>query len=176
MFGWLSKGFPPPKPAYRPVELPQPRHVVLTAASRNAVEDSLELEITQRHEGIVFLLGQTDGYTSLIVTAFRPRASTTQGSFHVEATAMRPVVEAACAARLQVVGQVHTHPREAYHSAGDEIGALIRFNGYVSIVLPDYGTRLPSLEGAAVYMFSADDRRFVQLGLTDVSVVPERLP
>lgn len=175
MFRWLFKRSRPFKPAFRPVAPPHPRRVVLTAACRDSLQTSLAPEITQRHEGIVYFLGQTDGQTSLIVTTFRPRASTTKGNFHVEETAMRPIIEAASAAGLQVVGQLHTHPREAYHSAGDEIGALIRFNGFVSIVLPDYGTRLPSLGGAAVYMFSASDRRFVQLDSTDLSVLPELL-
>jgi len=176
MFRWIFKRSRPSKPTYRPVVPPHPRRVAITASCRDALQISLAPEITQRHEGIIYLLGQTDGYTSLIVTAFRPRATTTRGSFHVEETAMRPVVEAATAAGLQVVGQLHTHPREAYHSAGDETGALIRFNGFVSIVLPHYGTQLPSLDGAAVYMFSTSDHRFVQLGPTDVFVLPERLP
>lgn len=176
MLRWLFKRLRPSKPVYRPIEPPHPRRVVLTAACSNALQASLAPEITQQHEGIIYLLGQTDGHTSLIVAAFRPRATTTKGSFHVGETAMRPVVEAATAAGLQVVGQLHTHPGEAYHSAGDETGTLIRFNGFVSIVLPDYGTRLPSIAGAAVYMFSSGDRRFVQLSLTDVSILPERLP
>ena len=176
MFDRLLNRFRRPKPAYRRITPPQTRRVVLTAACRDALQAGLAPEIDRRHEGVVYLIGQTGGATSLLAAVFRPRAATSSGSFHVDATAMRPVVETASAAGLQVVGQLHTHPNEAFHSAGDEAGALIRFNGFVSIVLPDYGARLPSFDGAAVYMFSSAARRFVQLELTDVSVLPERLP
>lgn len=176
MLGWFKRRHRPKPVAYRPVAPPHPRRVVLTAACRDALGASLGPEIEQNHEGIVYLIGQTDGMVTLAVSAFRPQATTTRGSFHVEAAAMRDVVEFASANGLQVIGQLHTHPRQAYHSDGDEAGALIRFNGFVSIVIPDYGTRLPSLEGAAVYMFCKGECRFVELGLSDLCIVPERLP
>lgn len=176
MFRWLFKRLIKDKPTSRPVALPYPRRVILTAACRAALRDALAPEIMQQHEGIVYLLGQTDGRSSLIVAISRPRATTSPGSFHVGETAMRSIVEIANAAWLQIVGQLHTHPRAAYHSDGDEHGASIRYPGFVSIVLSDYGTRLPSLDGAAVYMYSADDHRFIQLRQADLSVLSVCLP
>lgn len=173
MRSWLRRFFRPA--AYRPVPPPQPRRVVMAAACLNALRASLAPEIAQGHEGIVYLIGQTDGFTSLVLAVFRPAATTTTGSFHVDGAAMRRVVEAANARGLQVVGQLHTHPGHAFHSDGDIAGALIRFGGFVSIVLPDYGTRLPSMDGAAIYMFSRDERRFIELSQSDLSVLPERL-
>jgi proteasome lid subunit RPN8/RPN11 len=175
MFGWI-RGFRPPQPAYRPIVPAQTRRVVFGAACRDALRDGLAPEIGSRHEGIVYLLGQTDGFTSVVVSVFRPNARTTKGSFRVEVTAMRHVVEAASANGLQVVGQLHTHPGHAFHSDGDEEGAHIRFNGFVSIVLPDYGTRLPGFDGAAIYMFGTAERRFVQLSVADLCVLPARMP
>ena len=105
----------------------------------------------------------------------RPVARTTRGSFHVDTTAMRQVVEGANAHGLQVVGQLHTHPGEAFHSDGDVDGALIRFGGFVSIVLPEYGKHLPDFRRAAIYMFSGSERRWIDLTAADVSVLPERL-
>jgi proteasome lid subunit RPN8/RPN11 len=89
---------------------------------------------------------------------------------------MRHVVEAANTHGLQVVGQLHTHPGEAFHSDGDVAGALIRFGGFVSIVLPEYGKYLPDFRGAAIYMFSGGERCWVDLTAADVSILPERLP
>lgn len=175
MRGWLRR-FLSPKPVYRPVTPQQPRRLVMSAACVEALRASLAPEIARGHEGIVYLIGQTDGFTSIAVAVFRPVATTTRGSFHVDTPAMRQVVEAANSHGLQVVGQLHTHPGQAFHSDGDIAGALIRFGGFVSIVLPDYGARLPSLDGAAIYMFSAGERRFVELVLSDLSVLPERLP
>ena len=176
MRGWLRRFFSPKPAAYRPVTLPQPRRVVMAAVCVDALRASLAPEIARSHEGVVYLIGQTDGFTSLALAVFRPAATTTRGSFHVDTAAMRQVVESANAHGLQVVGQLHTHPGQAFHSDGDVAGALIRFGGFVSIVLPDYGSRLPSLEGAAIYMFSAAERRFAELALSDLSVLRERLP
>lgn len=176
MRGWFKRLFSPKPAAYRPVASPRPRRVVISAGCVNALRTSLEPEIARQHEGVVYLLGRTDGFTSVALTVFRAVAKTTRGSFHVDTDAMRSVVEAANAHNLQVVGQLHTHPGAAFHSDGDVAGALIRFGGFISIVLPDYGRRLPSLEGAAIYMFDGGQRRFVELGLSDLSVLPERLP
>jgi proteasome lid subunit RPN8/RPN11 len=66
---------------------------------------------------------------------------------------MAGVVRKANDAGLQVIGQIHTHPRQAYHSDGDEDGAGIAYDGYVSIVFLNYGRQLPSLSGAAIYFY-----------------------
>ena len=161
---------------YRPVFPPQPRRVVLAAGCRDALRAALEPDLVKHHEGVLYLIGQTDGFTSVAVAGFRPRAQTTRGSFHVQVPAMREVVEAANGSGLQVVGQLHTHPGPAFHSDGDEVGARIRFSGFVSIVLPDYGTRLPSFEGAAIYMYGAGERRFIELRPADLVVLPASLP
>lgn len=176
MWNWLQRLFSSRPAAYRPVTPPQPRRIVMTAACVSALRPALEPETARGHEGIVYLLGQTDGFTSIVLSVFRPVARTTRGSFHVDTAAMRQVVEAANAHGLQVVGQLHTHPGEAYHSDGDIAGALIRFGGFVSIVLPEYGKVLPSFGGAAIYMFSGAERRWLDLTAADVSVLPERLP
>src|SRR3546814_9410358 len=91
----------------------------MTAACVSALRPALAPETARGHEGIVYLLGQTDGLTSIALSVFRPIARTTRGSFHVDTAAMRQVVEAANAHGLQVVGQLHTHPGEAFHSDGD---------------------------------------------------------
>ena len=155
----------------RPTE--QQRQVILTDSVITAIIMCLHSDTERRHEGIVYLFGRTDGTTTLIITAFEPQATTTRGSFKVGIAGMSQVLEAADRTRLHVVGQLHTHPGTAYHSDGDEEGAGIRFKGYVSIVVPEYGRSLPSLKGAACFMF-APDRGFVSLELADITVAPAR--
>ena len=175
MLQWLTKRLLRPKPARRPIIMPNPRRVVFAAACLDSLKGSLSPKIRQRHEGIVYFLGHTDGRTTLIAAICVPKATTTEGSFYVSEMAMRPVVEAANAAGLQVVGQLHTHPRDAYHSEGDEAGALIRHNGFTSIVIPNYGTWLPNLDKAAIYMYSTEEHRFIRLRLSAVSILPTLL-
>lgn len=117
------------------------------AALRQCIAPALQ----RRHEGVAFLLGRTDGISATCTTAVRPRAATGPGFFHVSSSEMARVVALAMDFDLQIVGQVHTHPVDAFHSDGDEDGANIRYDGFVSIVLPDYGTRLPDFSGSAIY-------------------------
>ena len=99
--------------------------------------------------------GQTNGATTVVVGAMRPVARTTVGSFSVTSIAMAALVRAATDSGLQVIGQIHTHPGDAYHSDGDEDGAWIVYDGYVSIVVPEYGRRF-LLDGAAIYFYRSE--------------------
>jgi len=151
---------------------PAPPRLLMTTACLYALQRSLEPENRKRHEGVAYLFGLTSDALTLAASAFRPAARTSPGSFEVTAQAMAACVRAAARHRLQVVAQVHTHPRQAFHSEGDVEGARIRYPGYVSIVLPDYGDRLPSLEGAAVFVFTRSS--WVELKASDVILVPDR--
>lgn len=161
------------KKPYKPGP-PAPPRLVLTKACIRTLQDCLAPETSWGHEGIAYLMGQTNGETTLAVGAIRPQAKTTEGSFEVDITAMARVVRAAVKHGLEVIGQVHTHPGQAYHSAGDETGARIAYSGYISIVLPEYGRRLPSLSDAAVYMFQAG-LGFVTIDPECIIVLPEAL-
>ena len=161
------------KPRYKP-GLPPPPRVVISQTCIDALAACLAPEIRSGHEGIVYLLGQSDGTTTVALATIRPEAQVTRGSFVVGAPAMAKVVRAAVDHGLQVVGQVHTHPGEAYHSDGDIDGARIAFTGYVSIVLPDYGRHLPTLTRAAAYFYRAG-KGFVALDTPDVTIVPGRV-
>lgn len=172
MFQALKRFFVP-KPRFKPGPPPPPRLVITRSCIQGLVE-CLAPEIKRGNEGIAYLLGQTDGITTVVIAAIRPQARTTRGSFAVEARAMALVVRAAVDRGLQVVGQVHTHPGEAYHSDGDNDGARIAFTGYVSIVLPDYGRQLPAFTGAATYFFQAGSR-FIPMKSDAITVISGRV-
>ncbi|HEX7360659.1 MAG TPA: Mov34/MPN/PAD-1 family protein [Bryobacteraceae bacterium] len=121
------------------------------------------------HEGIAYLLGLTNGSSTVIVGAIRPESHTTTGSFSVSSVAMARVVRAASNVGLQVVGQIHTHPRAAFHSDGDDDGARIAYDGYISIVVPNYGRELPSFRGAAIYFHR--NNNFSQLAAKSLNII-----
>lgn len=150
---------------------PKTYEVIISEAVLTAIARELRPDTTQHHEGIVYLLGRTNGSVTVVIAASRPEATNTRGSFNVTAVAMARTVRAAADIGLQVVGQLHTHPGQAFHSDGDVAGARIRYPGYVSIVVPNYGTGLPGLRGSAFY-FCRADRRFTELGVGDVLTVP----
>ena len=126
--------------------------VVISECCIQSVRKQFESDIADRREAIAYFLGRTDGKSTIIVGSKSPKARKTYGSFDVHSLAMSEVIHTASLHGLQVVGQVHTHPQVAFHSEGDVEGAIVNFDGYVSIVVPDHGRHLPSLEGCAFYI------------------------
>lgn len=145
------------------------RRLVLTRSCLIAAFDLLRAWGERNHEGIVYLLGKTDITSTVAVAAIAPEAQTTYGSFEVSTRAMARIVRVAARLGLQVVGQVHTHPGEAYHSEGDLEGMRNRYGGYVSLVLPRYGAGVPTLEKASILMCSESGEQ--EIGASEVSVV-----
>ena len=130
--------------------------VVMTSQCLEDVTEGMSTFIGLGHEGIVYFVGLTTGTTTLAVAAVFPEADTTPGGVDVSAPEVGKIVRVATASGLQVVGQLHTHPRTAFHSAGDLAGMRIRYPGYVSIVVPEYGVRLPSLRKSHTLMWVGD--------------------
>ncbi|WP_192250286.1 Mov34/MPN/PAD-1 family protein [Mesorhizobium caraganae] len=167
--GWLKRvlGRKPKSIAISP----QPARLLVTTDALQDLMAALVRSQQQRHEGIAYLLGRTDGAVTLAVAVFAPEARTTAGSFHVPPRAMVSCMQAAARFELQVVAQVHTHPGQAYHSDGDVEGAKIRYPGYGSLVLPDYGRFLPSLAGAAAYLWQKP-HGWIELSDDDIIIIP----
>lgn len=175
MFSKIARLIGLGKPRYTRPSAPARPKVLITEPCIKALDACLAPEQQKGHEGIAYLLGRTDGTVTLAVTAFRPKAKTSPGSFFVEPRAMARCVRTAANLGLQIVAQVHTHPGAAYHSDGDVEGARIRYAGYASIVLPDYGKHLPHFDGAAIYISSHTDK-WLELSPEDVTVIPGKLP
>src|SRR6266851_4587050 len=127
------------KPRYRVLPKRIRHRVLLAETFPFALQHCIEREIKLGHEGIAYLFGQTDGETTIVLGAIRPDAETTRGSFNVPSAAVARVVRKISDLGLQLVGQVHSHPVDAFHSEGDDIGARIAYQGFISIVVPDYG-------------------------------------
>jgi hypothetical protein len=56
----------------------------------------------------------------------------------------------------KLVAQIHSHPGEAFHSLGDSQHATSYHQGFISIVLPNFGRGVQSLLDCAVYEFRGD--------------------
>lgn len=107
------------------------------------------------HEGIVYLGGVEVGGQAVVLSALSPAAETTWGSFRTDLAANTEVVQALDRLRLVLVGQVHSHPGTwVDHSDGDDEGALVRFEGYWSLVVPVFAREgLCPLERCGVHRF-----------------------
>jgi hypothetical protein len=51
--------------------------------------------------------------------------------------------------------QAHTHPFEAFHSETDDAFPIVQTTGFLSLVIPDFGTGAPSLERSFLAEISA---------------------
>jgi proteasome lid subunit RPN8/RPN11 len=148
--------------------------IIITMGCLSAVQQCIAKDTKRRHEGVAYLIGQVIEDRTIAIAAICPKATTTIGSFSVTSKDMAHVIRTANKLKLHVVGQVHSHPLDAFHSGGDDTGANIAYQGYVSIVLPQYGRKLPSLDGAAFFLFSGRGK-FIELGIKNVITVPEVL-
>lgn len=155
---WLLQLFRSGLTGKRVRSIGRPPSVVLTTQCQRELRHCLAPEIQKGHEGVAYLFGLTSDGVTLAVTAYRPDVETSPGSFRVAAASMAQVVRSAAKNHLSVVGQVHTHPSIAYHSEGDFQGMHIKFPGFVSIVLPDYGVNLPTFANADVVFFTSTDK------------------
>lgn len=163
-----------PKPKYRRIETPCPYEFLMTQDCVDSVCECIEPEAQCRHEGIAYIYGRTNGYTTLAVGAIRPNAVTTPGSFSVSAQEMARLVKEIRHSRLQLICQLHTHPRQPYHSDGDVDGLKLICDGYVSVVLPDYGVHLPSFKDAVFYFYRRGNG-FTALEKGNIRIIPRRL-
>ena len=123
------------------------------------------------HEGIVYFVGLTNGRTTTALYAALPEAHSTPRSVDVSAPQIGKIIRSASEAGLQVVGQLHTHPADAYHSNGDLVGMRIRHPGYFSVVLPSYGTRLPSFRHSHTLMWTGDTFHEIRIPVELVDVL-----
>lgn len=109
------------------------------------------------HEGILYLGGlELPGVGAIVAVALAPEAKTSRGSFATDLMANTAVVTALGDLGLVLVGQIHSHPGEwVDHSDGDDDGALVRFEGYWSIVVPSFAARgVRPLSQCGVHVFT----------------------
>ena len=136
--------------------------VVMTTQCRDQLTEQLRGSVQQGHEGMVYFVGLTTESTTLALSAMIPKVSATPGSVDVSPLELGKVIRFAALSGLQVVGQLHTHPCGAYHSDGDLAGMRIRYPGYCSIVVPNYGAQLPSFQDAHTLMWTPKGFREVE--------------
>jgi hypothetical protein len=122
----------------------------------------------EAHEGVVYLGGAELAEQSVALVAIVPVATTTRGSFRTDASANTALVSRLATLELTLIGQVHSHPSNwVDHSDGDDEGALVRFQGYWSLVVRAFarGGLLP-LTRCGIHLY--DQGRFARL--TDEAV------
>lgn len=115
------------------------------------------------HEGVAYWAGRRVGDDWFVTTCIAPAARTTYGSFDTSSETNARVIMYLAKVGLELLGQVHSHPGKFVdHSAGDEIKALMPYEGFISIVVPHFAGRgMCPLTICGVHIF--EDSRFRRL-------------
>jgi hypothetical protein len=122
----------------------------------------------QGYERLVLLAGMKAGATFTVTQTVYPKQYLTRGSkglsFYVEGEELERIGDWLFEQKLSLIGQIHSHPSEAYHSEADDEMAIITKYGGISIVVPDFGNSDHMFQGSAFY------RLMPQMGWTALSL------
>lgn len=119
--------------------------------------DHLREAGTRGCECIVLWLGRPANGTIQVEEAYVPPHDAREDMFHIPPTSMDALYTYLRKRRLMVAAQVHSHPHEAFHSLADDRWAIIRHEGALSLVLPDFAAHTTPLnfrDEAKVFRFS----------------------
>ncbi len=122
------------------------------------------------NERVVIWLGKKGKDSIEAVMAIVPDQIDGPYSFTITQLGMSQIFQAIRENRLAVVAQFHSHPKEAFHSAVDDRRAIVRHEGALSFVLPDYAqhTSIDSLK-IDLALYSLDqDNEWLQISSEDI--------
>lgn len=122
---------------------------------------TLERAGHRRKEGITLWLGERGGCFDQVKLAYEPIHEASVDYFQIPPHGVHALMRKMETTETCVVAQIHSHPREAFHSRADDRWAIVRHIGAFSLVLPNFA-QMTSLENfmsqVAVFRLSADDR------------------
>lgn len=117
-------------------------------------------------EGLVFWGGCVSGEVSQVTGLYLIGHEPQGGRVRASAGEARWLVQQLRVRDEKLIAQVHSHPGEAFHSAGDDRHAASFHPGYLSIVVPRFGREVRDVCDCAVLEF--EGACFVQLSSSDL--------
>ena len=108
----------------------------------------------KRHEGIVLWFAHKNGQ---VCRCFEPLHRAKLDMFHIPRQGIEQILKICRVEGVRLVAQVHSHPREAFHSLADDRWAIPRQVGALSIVLPYFAAGISEetfFDRAAVFTLS----------------------
>jgi proteasome lid subunit RPN8/RPN11 len=134
---------------------------MLVTCSLAHVERTLDFLSTagrRNIECIVLWLGKRNGDRVWVEEAYLPDQVAEEDMFHIPPPSMTKLYAHLRAKRLMVAAQVHSHPREAFHSLADDRWAIIGHEGALSLVVPYFASKTTVtnfLDQTKVFQFSS---------------------
>jgi len=107
------------------------------------------------YEGVVLLAGNTINNVYSIKQLYIPPQRAYKGPeglmYHVDGEELLVLDDWLYENNLSLFAQIHTHPREAYHSLADDKKCIVTKTGGISIVVPDFAKDQVNSKIWAVY-------------------------
>lgn len=98
---------------------------------------------TRNCEGLVLWVGEVKETTARVTVAIVPAQKAIKSEdgvgYFVDSTTLFDLNRTLASTGLRLIAQVHSHPREAYHSETDDRYAIVTSNGGLSLVVPNFG-------------------------------------
>lgn len=89
-------------------------------------------------EAVVLWLGRRTGEGIVVEEAYVPDQKAAIDFFHIPPEAMSALLSYLRMTGYFIAAQVHSHPREAFHSDADDRWAVVRHRGALSLVVPRF--------------------------------------
>lgn len=89
-------------------------------------------------ECVVLWLGRRTPELIAIEAAYLPIQAAKEDMFHIPPEGMHALHTELRKRRYMVAAQVHSHPHQAFHSKADDRWAIVRHEGALSLVVPDF--------------------------------------
>jgi hypothetical protein len=109
---------------------------------------------------VLWLAERLDG--RLVVRAvFTPIQQASADYFKIPREGMDQLLSKIRDTRYVLAAQVHTHPKRAFHSAADDRWAIVRHEGALSLVVPNFCQKTSAatfMHDAVVYCLTADNK------------------
>ena len=117
-------------------------------------------------ECVVLWLGRRLPADATICEAYLPLQRARDDQFHIPPEGMTELMAYLRTHKRRLVAQVHSHPREAFHSLADDHWAIVRREGALSIVVPDFAahTSPENLVTEAKFFQLSPQDRWLQVG------------
>lgn len=115
----------------------------------------------QRKEGITLWLGDRGESVDQVALPYEPIHEASVDFFHIPPHGVQALMRKMDETETCVVAQIHSHPKEAFHSRADDQWAIVRHVGAFSLVLPTFALSTSPdnfVSQVAVFRLGADDR------------------
>lgn len=137
------------------------RSVTVTPAVIAVTMKALQVYGAHQLEGLVLWLGKVEPGRACVNQAFVPEqhpVSDESGlGYFVSGDALFELNRGLAKTGLRLIAQVHSHPREAYHSHTDDRYAIVTAEGGFSLVVPNFGKAPADPASWAVYRLVCGD-------------------